>query len=26
MQQRFGWGEAAQRYLALYDAALGPAP
>jgi starch synthase len=26
MRQRFGWGEAAQRYRALYDAALGPAP
>jgi starch synthase len=26
MRQRFGWGEAAQRYLALYDAALGPVP
>jgi starch synthase len=26
MAQRFGWNEAARRYLDLYDAVLGPAP
>jgi glycogen synthase len=26
MAQRFGWDTAAERYLALYSEALGPAP